>query len=421
MLSSILIATCLALSAAAAPAPEKRAAAFPYGSTKVRGVNLGGWLVSEPFIKPSLYDNTGDSRIVDEWTFGQYQSVATATSALQAHWASWITEADFVAIAAAGLNHVRIPIGYWAFDVSAGEPYIKSTQYSYLKQAVQWAANHGIYVIVDLHGVPGSQNGFDNSGHRGSINWNTQQSNIDRSSAIIKTLAAEFSQAKYNNVVSAIAPMNEPAGYSSSSLLSATRQYWYDSYGNIRQNGALVEVIHDAFQALTYWNGIMPSSGYSNVMMDTHHYEIFSDAEEALTYPQHISTACARGKEVASWAATSGNLWTIVGEWTVTPYDCAKYLNGRGVGARYDGSYPGSTKHGVCSPFTGPTSAFPDYYKTFMRQYYEAQTSSFEGAQGWIFWNWKTESADEWSYKAGLAGGWIPQNPTQRLYPNICG
>lgn len=83
--------------------------------------------------------------------------------------------------------------------------------------------------------------------------------------------------------------MNEPAGYSSSSLLAATRQYWYDSYGNIRQNGGLVEVIHDAFQALTYWNGVMPSSGYSNVMMDTHHYEIFSDAEEALTYPQHIS------------------------------------------------------------------------------------------------------------------------------------
>lgn len=97
-----------------------------------------------------MFDNTGDSRIVDEWTFGQYQSVATATSALQAHWASWITEADFVAIAAAGLNHVRIPIGYWAFDVSAGEPYIKSTQYSYLKQAVQWAANHGIYVIVGM-------------------------------------------------------------------------------------------------------------------------------------------------------------------------------------------------------------------------------------------------------------------------------
>lgn len=65
---------------------------------------------------------------MDEYTFGQYQSVSSATAALQSHWASWITESDFAAIAAAGLNHVRIPIGYWAFDISAGEPYIKSTQ-----------------------------------------------------------------------------------------------------------------------------------------------------------------------------------------------------------------------------------------------------------------------------------------------------
>jgi hypothetical protein len=70
------------------------------------------------------------------------------------------------------------------------------------------------------------------------------------------------------------------------------------------------------------------------------------------------------------------------------------------------------------------------------------QTSSFEkGGQGWIFWAWKviiifalsllgifltpftaqTETVDEWSYKKGLAGGWIPQDPTERKFPNICG
>ena len=32
----------------------------------------------------------------------------------------WITEADFADIAAAGLNHVRLPIGYWAWDISGG-------------------------------------------------------------------------------------------------------------------------------------------------------------------------------------------------------------------------------------------------------------------------------------------------------------
>lgn len=57
------------------------------------------------------------------------------------------------------LNHVRIPIGYWAFQVGPGEPYIQG-QLPYLKNAVQWAGNHGLKVIVDLHGAPGSQNGF---------------------------------------------------------------------------------------------------------------------------------------------------------------------------------------------------------------------------------------------------------------------
>jgi glucan 1,3-beta-glucosidase len=103
---------------------------FPYGSQKVRGVNLGGWLVLEvcinvrvgsvsnshprvvqPWITPSLFDNTGDSRIIDEWTFGQYQDHNKALATLQHHWDTWITEADFSAIAAAGYEHaLRIEV-----------------------------------------------------------------------------------------------------------------------------------------------------------------------------------------------------------------------------------------------------------------------------------------------------------------------
>lgn len=75
---------------------------FPYGSEKVRGVNLGGWLLLEPWITPSMFDNTGNTAIVDEWTFCQMQDRATATAALQTHWSTFYTEADFEAIAAAG-------------------------------------------------------------------------------------------------------------------------------------------------------------------------------------------------------------------------------------------------------------------------------------------------------------------------------
>lgn len=131
---------------------------------------------------------------------------------------------------------------------------------------------------------------------------------------------------------------------------------------------------------------------------------------------QHISTACAKASSLSSF-----DLWLIVGEWVPAATDCAKYLNGRGVGSRYDGSYSGSTRVGSCTGLTGKASTFSSSYKTFLRQYWEAQVITYEKAQGWIQWTWKAEAADEWSYQAGLANGWIPQNPTDLKYPSICG
>ena len=111
-------AACIFSSSALAFSPS-----FSYGSTKVRGVSLGGWLVlevsthatlstllvradarllSQPWITPSIFDNTGNDNIVDEWTFGALQDTKTAFLTLQNHWNTWITEADFQAIAAAG-------------------------------------------------------------------------------------------------------------------------------------------------------------------------------------------------------------------------------------------------------------------------------------------------------------------------------
>lgn len=58
---------------------------------------------------------------------------------------------SFTAEHSCSLNHVRLPIGYWAWDVSNGEPYIQG-QIPYLEKAVGWAEKHGLKLIVDLHG-----------------------------------------------------------------------------------------------------------------------------------------------------------------------------------------------------------------------------------------------------------------------------
>jgi aryl-phospho-beta-D-glucosidase BglC (GH1 family) len=177
-------------------------------------------------------------------------------------------------------------------------------------------------------------------------------------------------------------------------------------------------LLHDAFKGLKYWDSFMTGgdSVWPGVAMDIHIYQMFSNDQVALSDDQHISLACSQGSALSSF-----HLWTIVGEWTPAATDCAKYLNGRGRGARYDGTFNSAPYAGACSAKTGSGANFSPNYKTFLRKYWEAQTITFEKGAGWIQWTWKAEQADDWSYQAGLKYGWIPQNPADRQYPQICG
>ena len=152
---------------------------------------------------------------------------------------SFYTQSDFVAIKAAGLNSVRIPIGYWAVDVNDEEPYVSgqvgtwripcSPQYPYLIQAVYWAYQSGLTVLVDLHGAPGSQNGFDHSGLIGPVLFPTNSSNIDRSLGVLKNFSDEFSQSLYNGTVigERLQVLDSPQASScSTSRASPTHSRW---------------------------------------------------------------------------------------------------------------------------------------------------------------------------------------------------
>ena len=124
---------------------------FDYNNDKVYGVNLGGWFVLEPWITPSIFEATNNNAIVDEFTLTQALGPDAASSVLTSHWNTWITQDDFNQIAAAGLNHVRIPLGYWAVAPLQGDPYVQG-QLPVLDQAIGWARSAGLKVLLDLHG-----------------------------------------------------------------------------------------------------------------------------------------------------------------------------------------------------------------------------------------------------------------------------
>ena len=42
---------------------------------------------------------------------------------MKAHWATFITLADFQRVAEAGVSHIRVPVAYWYWDVMEGEAY----------------------------------------------------------------------------------------------------------------------------------------------------------------------------------------------------------------------------------------------------------------------------------------------------------
>jgi glucan 1,3-beta-glucosidase len=111
---------------------------------------MGGWLVLEPWITPSIFE-AGGSSAVDEWTLCANLGYDEALRRLSSHWNSWITASDFYHIASAGMNHVRIPVGYWAVIPIRGEPFVQG-QLEILDQAVGWARDAGLKVIIDLHG-----------------------------------------------------------------------------------------------------------------------------------------------------------------------------------------------------------------------------------------------------------------------------
>ncbi|KAF2808326.1 exo-1,3-beta-glucanase [Mytilinidion resinicola] len=403
-LLSLAVSTNLAL---AAPLTSKRGVAFSWGSEKIYGVNIGGWLVLEPWITPSIFAPY-DNDVVDEFTLGQ-KHPDDAPGILRDHWNSFCTWQDFKKIADAGFNVVRIPIGFWAYD-NANTPYVTGAA-EYIDAAIDWARSLGLKIIIDLHGAPGSQNGYDNSGQRMENPQWGQGDTVSRTLGVIQTISNKYAQSSYQDVIIGIELLNEPL--ISKLDYNTVRQFFRDGYGNVRKIASGVSdtpvIFHDGFNAPNTWNGFLTPSDANaqNVAVDHHEYQVFDDTLVGWQPWQHRQAVC---NNAASY--NGADKWTFVGEWTAAMTDCAPQLNG--VGARYDGTYPGSTYYGPCN-WQNDIDQWDDWYKDQTRGYIEVQLEAFLAVtQGFFFWNFKTEGAAEWDLFRLLDAGVFP-NPVNEV------
>ncbi|KAI9648611.1 glucan exo-1,3-beta-glucosidase [Ciborinia camelliae] len=329
-----------------------------------------------------------------------------ALAILQPHWDTWCNATDFQKIADSGFNMVRIPIGYWAYALYGNETYTQGAA-PYLDAAIDWARGAGLKVWIDLHGAPLSQNGFDNSGHRISSpakpGWQ-QGDSVEQTLCILNTIMTKYAQKKYQDVVIGIELLNEPANWNLD--FNKLVQFYRDGYAQARAVSDTVIVIHDAFLETSKWNNILATDDHNaqGVVVDHHEYQVFTDALVNMTAAEHVEYVCTNAR---TW--TGADKWVVVGEFTAAMTDCAWALNGLGVGSRYDGTYPNSTHVGSCEGKSDITT-WSDSFKSDMKNYLSAQLASFETkANGWIFWNFKTESAHEWDAFKLLDYGIFPK------------
>lgn len=371
---------------------------------KIRGVNLGGWLVMEPWIVPSLFaqfENTPPNETaIDEYSFNLRLGAVEAQRQLEEHWSTWVQEEDFQKIRELGLTHVRIPFGWWILGDSPAYYH----NISHLDRALNLAHKYEIKVLLDLHGAPGSQNGFDNSGiacksiQYGSNpatdtqedpEWSTSQTNLQVTTDVLRRIALRY---KDHPAVWGLEFLNEPYWGIDLDLL---KQWYIDTYHVLRP---LVPewklVMEESFRPYSWLDFMSNKTEFSNVMLDGHIYLAFNNNIIEMNNEDDILTqSCDQAIRVDFMVERE--LPTIIGEWSNGVDDCAKYLNGFHTKIRREDIGEKCQRN---------------FTKNFYRELAKNQLWAFEKAEGWMFWNFKSELEDDWSWFRMAELGWVPKD-----------
>mmetsp|Transcript_7556 Transcript_7556/g.22405 ORF Transcript_7556/g.22405 Transcript_7556/m.22405 type:complete len:548 (-) Transcript_7556:43-1686(-) len=414
----------VALVAAAAVSQRRARAQSAAPSLKIRGVNLGGWLVLEKWIKPSLFsdwDRLDKKAPKDQWTFCETLGPTECKRRLETHWDTWVTEETISDLSKAGITHVRIPVGHWiTCDIADDEPYVCG-EWKYLQRAAEWCAKYDVKVWLDLHTAPGSQNGFDNSGHFGVATWDKSMANVNRTVAVVAAMSQRVAEDEaLSAVVTGFGLLNEPDQHIDYWRML---KYYEVAYATIREIlGKDVAVyVGDMFNPQSFnWFWVSaenapqgPSNEAENVFLDSHIYACFVDDLKAMTPAQHILQVCKFERDHINQCCWDGlppkatELKRFVGEWT----------------AAYDQTpSPELELHFQKHPRALDAERF-----RFLEQYVLAQMMTYEATpaasapylpkgavagdfHGWFFWNFRMEEDvyREWDYLRGWREGWIP-------------
>jgi len=272
-----------------------------------------------------------------------------------------------------GLNTVRVPFGYW---ITHPEPPFVGGAFKYLVKLFKWCEKHRISVILDFHGLKGSQNGKFTSGNCGACGQHGcgktqvdflrhQETNL----AVIAKLLRHF--AKSPSYLG-FGVANEVGGNVNSRKVMAFYQKAYDL---IRQHSTDTLVFLDA----TFNPSTHPFVDEQGVAQGDHVY--FSarfKKEGGASAHSDVNFKLAQKKlmDVIRWPV-------LVGEWALDHHDFFKKV-GQGYAKEEKDEW--------------------------LHDFGRAQLQAYEQhSMGWTYWSYKTQHrASTWNYRYLCEEGFLP-------------
>jgi endoglucanase len=268
----------------------------------LQGINLGSLFSIEKWM--TGIGETDSPPVEDEWTMRKILTnrfgAAGAKELLDTYQNAYITDVDLDNLVNLGINFVRLPIYYrilqndngtWVTDASG------QIDFSIIDRIVNYCADRGIYVLLDLHGAPGSQN---NEAHSGRQNFNKLFENTtagetyrNRTIGLWKAIATHY---KNNQAVCGYDLLNEPIGAPTLESLWQLYDRIYDAIRLIDTNHIIVmEGIWN--QDVQDWDTLPKPQdmGWQNVAYQFHYY-LWNANEDLNSHMNYIGQKVAESK-----------------------------------------------------------------------------------------------------------------------------
>lgn len=280
------------------------------------GVNIGCWLELEYSCYEDWWASLGTTAI-DEWDLCE-QLGDDCASVMNEHYASFINTTSIDAVAAVGVNTLRIPTTYAAWVDVPGSQFYHGDQTTYLKTITDYAIEtYGMHIVVGLHSLPGGVNDLDIGEAYNHDAWFYNSTNLAYSLQAIETMLTWIVDSGHENSFT-IEPINEAAddfaNFGTCEGLTTDGAAYVAAYINMvlqiveKVNVKIPVMLQECFCGESFWSSYFNST--ANLVIDTHVY-YFADSG---VYSEYVAPAvCGQAETLAG----DGIFPVFVGEWAL--------------------------------------------------------------------------------------------------------